>query len=84
MEIEVNCPHCEGVAVFTSRRGRATGAGLLGRCRQCGSALRLEGGRLTTVDRRDPNADAEPSSPRSAWLRTLLAGGERDAALTSR
>lgn len=51
MQILLNCPHCDGQAVFAPSRGASHGR-LLGNCDSCRSVFSLYGGRLTTIDAR--------------------------------
>jgi hypothetical protein len=70
MQILLNCPHCEGQAVFAPSRGASHGR-LLGNCDSCRSVFSLYGGRLTTIDSRVP----EP--PTRHALTSLVARARR-------
>ena len=50
MEILLQCPACDGAAVFRSRTFGSRGR-LVGRCTQCSSVYSLDGGRLLAIDR---------------------------------
>lgn len=50
MEIHLQCPACNGAAVFRSRT-RGTQGRLIGRCTACSSAYSLQGGRLSEIDK---------------------------------
>ncbi len=51
MEISLQCPACDGAAVFRSRALGSRGR-LVGRCTQCSSAYSLHGGQLSEIDRK--------------------------------
>ena len=48
MEISLQCPACDGAAVFRSRALGSWGR-MVGRCTKCSSAYSLHGGRLSEI-----------------------------------